>query len=204
MVELVGTNVCFDGMIPAREDAAEVLMRVGVREDDRRKADRVGMELASLITSGPPGPHRLRRADARVQARSWPTGPRSSTSNASRRPSPSRRSSDAPYRPARRDRLRGSGDKGDDANVGIWAKSDAAYAVMRDTLTTERIKEHFAAVCEGSVTRYELPNLRALNFILGNSLAGGGSGSMRTDAQGKTFGRGLLYMEIEVPDDFAG
>jgi len=55
MVELVGTNVCFDGMIPTREDAAEVLMRVGVREDDRRKADRVGMELASLITSGPPG-----------------------------------------------------------------------------------------------------------------------------------------------------
>ena len=97
-----------------------------------------------------------------------------------------------------------SGDKGDDANVGIWAKSDAAYAVMCDTLTTERIKEHFAAVCEGKVTRYELPNLRALNFILGNSLAGGGSGSMRTDAQGKTFGRGLLYMEIEVPDDFAG
>jgi hypothetical protein len=59
-------------------------------------------------------------------------------------------------------------------------------------------------VCEGRVTRYELPNLRALNFILGNSLAGGGSGSMRTDAQGKTFGRGLLFMEIEVPDDFTG
>jgi hypothetical protein len=97
-----------------------------------------------------------------------------------------------------------SGDKGDDANVGIWAKSDAAYTVMRGVLTTERVKEHFAAVCEGTVTRYELPNLRALNFILGNSLAGGGSGSMRTDAQGKTFGRGLLYMEIEVPDDFEG
>ena len=55
MVELIGTNVCFDGMVPARDDAMEVLMRVGVREDDRRKADRVGMELASLITSGPPG-----------------------------------------------------------------------------------------------------------------------------------------------------
>jgi hypothetical protein len=55
LVELVGTNVCFDGMVPARDDAMEVLLRVGVREDDRRKADRVGMELASLITSGPPG-----------------------------------------------------------------------------------------------------------------------------------------------------
>ena len=97
-----------------------------------------------------------------------------------------------------------SGDKGDDANVGIWAKSDAAYAVMCEALTTDRVKQHFAAVCEGRVTRYELPNLRALNFILGNSLAGGGSGSMRTDAQGKTFGRGLLFMEIEVPDDFPG
>ena len=55
IVELVGTNVCFDGMVPERADAMEVLMRVGVREDDRRKADRVGMELASLVTSGPPG-----------------------------------------------------------------------------------------------------------------------------------------------------
>ena len=97
-----------------------------------------------------------------------------------------------------------SGDKGDDANVGIWAKSDAAYAAIRTEVTAERVKRHFSAVCEGTVTRYELPNLRALNFILGNSLAGGGSGSMRTDAQGKTFGRGLLFMEIDVPDDFAG
>jgi hypothetical protein len=97
-----------------------------------------------------------------------------------------------------------SGDKGDDANVGIWAKSDAAYAVLRAEVTAERVKDHFVAVCEGKVVRYELPNLRALNFILGNSLAGGGSGSMRTDAQGKTFGRGLLFMEIDVPDDFAG
>jgi hypothetical protein len=97
-----------------------------------------------------------------------------------------------------------SGDKGDDANVGIWAKSDAGYDILRATLTAARVKQHFAAVCEGKVTRYELPNLRALNFILGNSLAGGGSGSMRTDAQGKTFGRGLLFMEVEVPDDFAG
>ncbi len=97
-----------------------------------------------------------------------------------------------------------SGDKGDDANVGIWAKSDAAYEAMCEALTPERVKQHFAAVCEGKVARYDLPNLRALNFVLGNSLAGGGSGSMRTDAQGKTFGRGLLFMEIEVPDDFAG
>jgi hypothetical protein len=97
-----------------------------------------------------------------------------------------------------------SGDKGDDANVGIWAKSDAAYELIRAQVTAERVKAHFAAVCEGKVTRYELPNLRALNFILGSSLAGGGSGSMRTDAQGKTFGRGLLFMEIAAPDGFAG
>jgi hypothetical protein len=97
-----------------------------------------------------------------------------------------------------------SGDKGDDANIGVWAKTDAGYEIIRDALTPERVKQHFAAVCEGKVTRYDLPNLRALNFIIGNSLAGGGSGSMRTDAQGKVFGRGLLYMDVEVPDDFTG
>jgi hypothetical protein len=97
-----------------------------------------------------------------------------------------------------------SGDKGTDTNVGIWARSDAGYQVLKKELTEARVKDHFKEIAFGKVTRYELPNLRALNFILGDSLDGGGSASRRTDAQGKTHGGGLLLMEVEVPDDFAG
>lgn len=94
-----------------------------------------------------------------------------------------------------------SGDKGADANVGVWAADDATYAHLRSTLTIERVAEHFAAVCRGGVERYELPNLRALNFMLRDALDGGGAASLRTDAQGKTLSLGLLQMLVEVPED---
>lgn len=97
-----------------------------------------------------------------------------------------------------------SGDKGTDSNIGIWTRTDAGYAVLQKELTPERVKEHFKEICFGKVTRYELPRLRALNFIMGDALDGGGSASRRTDAQGKTHGGGLLLLEVEVPDDFAG
>ena len=89
-----------------------------------------------------------------------------------------------------------SGDKGADANVGVWARTDADYALLREHLTVERVKAHFAAVCNGDVLRFELPKLRALNFILRDALDGGASASLRTDAQGKTYGNGLLLLEI--------
>ena len=95
-----------------------------------------------------------------------------------------------------------SGDKGDGSNVGVVALSDAAYELLCDELTAERVKEHFRDICRGAVERFEAPNLRALNFLLHDSLGGGGSASLKTDAQGKTHGLGLLYMEIDVPDDF--
>jgi hypothetical protein len=95
-----------------------------------------------------------------------------------------------------------SGDKGDDSNVGIWARTDAGYEVLKRELTPERVKAHLAGLGTDEVLRYELPHLRALNFILGHSLAGGGSGSVRTDAQGKVHARGLLFMEIDIPEDF--
>ncbi len=94
-----------------------------------------------------------------------------------------------------------SGDKGDDSNVGLVAESPEAYDVLRDQLTEERVAEHFAQVCHGGVTRYEVPNLLALNFILHDSLGGGGTASLKTDAQGKTHGQGILMMEVDVPDD---
>jgi hypothetical protein len=94
-----------------------------------------------------------------------------------------------------------SGDKGADANVGIWADDDRSFELLRDVLSEERVAAHFARLCKGGVTRYDLPNLRALNFILHDSLDGGGAASLRTDAQGKTLAAGLLQMTVEVPDD---
>ena len=95
-----------------------------------------------------------------------------------------------------------SGDKGDGSNVGVVAYTPEIYEVLKDRLTTHRVKEHFKDICFGEVVRYEAPNLLALNFILHDSLGGGGSESLKTDAQGKTHGLGMLFMEIEVPDGF--
>ena len=90
-----------------------------------------------------------------------------------------------------------SGDKGDGSNVGIFATNAEDYAFLKETLTVERVKQHFAGICFGEVERYEADNMLALNFILHDSLGGGGSESLKTDAQGKVHGLGLLEMEIE-------
>jgi len=92
-----------------------------------------------------------------------------------------------------------SGDKGDGSNVGLIAYTDAGYDLIRREVTAERVKAHFHAICHGPVERFEVPNLRALNFLLHDSLGGGGSESVKTDAQGKTHGQGLLRMELELP-----
>jgi len=94
-----------------------------------------------------------------------------------------------------------SGDKGDASNVGLIADSAEIYEVLRQEVTAERVKAHFAQVCRGPVERFELPNLSALNFILHDSLGGGGTESLKTDAQGKTHAQGMLLLEIEVPDE---
>ncbi len=91
-----------------------------------------------------------------------------------------------------------SGDKGDAANVGIIANDDAAYKIIRRELTEERVKQHFEGICMGKVERYELPNINALNFVLHNTLGGGGTISLKNDAQGKTLAAALLRMELEV------
>ncbi|HEY0385964.1 MAG TPA: hypothetical protein VGC64_08125 [Pyrinomonadaceae bacterium] len=96
-----------------------------------------------------------------------------------------------------------SGDKGDTANVGLIALRDEYYPLLVREVTAERVKQHFAGICKGEVERFELPNLRALNFLLHESLGGGGTLSLMTDAQGKTFSTALLRMYIEIPDDEA-
>src|SRR5436309_8472543 len=94
-----------------------------------------------------------------------------------------------------------SGDKGDTANVGLIALRDELYPILVREVTAERVKEHFKGICRGEVERFELPNLGALNFLLHESLGGGGTLSLMTDAQGKTLSTALLRMEIEVEDE---
>lgn len=94
-----------------------------------------------------------------------------------------------------------SGDKGDTANIGLIAFRPSIYPVLVQEVTAERVKQYFEGICEGEVERFELPNLKALNFLLHNSLGGGGTVSLMLDAQGKTFATALLGMEIEVPDE---
>jgi hypothetical protein len=94
-----------------------------------------------------------------------------------------------------------SGDKGDASNVGLIARTPELFAVIRAQATAERVREHFREVCRGRVERFEVPNLLALNFILHDSLGGGGTESLKTDAQGKTHAQGLLEMEVDVPDE---
>lgn len=94
-----------------------------------------------------------------------------------------------------------SGDKGDGSNVGIIARHPDIYPFLVEKLTADRVKEHMKHICKGEVERYELPNIGALNFILHNSLGGGGTVSLKLDAQGKTHASTLLRMELEVPEE---
>jgi len=91
-----------------------------------------------------------------------------------------------------------SGDKGDSANIGLIALRPEDYPVLVKQVTADRVKEHFRELCRGRVERFELPNLNALNFLLYEALDGGGTVSLRTDAQGKTLSAALLRMEIEI------
>ena len=96
-----------------------------------------------------------------------------------------------------------SGDKGDTANVGVIALKDEYYPLLVREVTAEKVQRHFGDMVKGGVERFELPNLNALNFLLHGSLGGGGTLSLMTDAQGKTFSTALLRMKIELSDEEA-
>ncbi len=91
-----------------------------------------------------------------------------------------------------------SGDKGDAANIGIIAYDQNGYKIIEKYLTAESVKKHFEGICHGKVERYELPNIRALNFLLHDTLGGGGTVSLKHDAQGKTLAAALLRLELDV------
>ena len=94
-----------------------------------------------------------------------------------------------------------SGDKGNGSNVGIIARHEKIYPFLKEVLTEERVKEHMKHICKGKVERYEMENIGALNFVLNESLGGGGTVSLKLDAQGKTHASSLLRMELEVPEE---
>lgn len=93
-----------------------------------------------------------------------------------------------------------SGDKGDICNVGLMARDDKGYAIIKEKVTAERVKQHFGEMVKGEVRRYELPNVRALNFVMRGALGGGGAHSLRVDSLGKTMAGALLRMEIELDE----
>lgn len=96
-----------------------------------------------------------------------------------------------------------SGDKGDTANVGVIANRPEWYPLINRELTQKRVAKHFDGMLTGGVDRFELPNLYALNFLLHGALGGGGTLSLKTDAQGKVYSTALLRMVLDIPDDEA-
>ena len=94
-----------------------------------------------------------------------------------------------------------SGDKGNDCNIGVIARKEEWYPLIERTLTSDKVNDFMQPIAEGPVDRYELPNLGALNFLVRNALGGGGSKSLRLDAQGKTYTQALLKMPVEISDN---
>ena len=93
-----------------------------------------------------------------------------------------------------------SGDKGDTGNVGVIARKQTYYPILIKYLTVERVKRHFEGITLGKVERFELPNLWAINFLLHQSLGGGGTKSLKNDAQGKTLSTAMLRMELDIEE----
>jgi hypothetical protein len=93
-----------------------------------------------------------------------------------------------------------SGDKGDTANVGVIARKKEYYPILQKYLTVDRVALHFRGIVLGNIERFELPNLWALNFLLHHALGGGGTKSLKNDAQGKTLSSAMLRMELDIEE----
>ncbi|HET9328745.1 MAG TPA: acyclic terpene utilization AtuA family protein [Candidatus Eisenbacteria bacterium] len=224
--ELVGHSACWGPLAPER-DPSEVLLRLSVRDRDRDKIEQFAKMIPAVILSGPPGVAvtggRPQAQDVvaywpalvprdRVKPRlvtregeqtlEWPT-PLLAQSPVPPLPRfsapPVRGSAKVVTVPLSRLAHARSGDKGDMCNIGVIARSPEIYPWLRRTLTAAVVKRHFKGICHGRVERHEVPNLTALNFLLHESLGGGGTVSLRLDAQGKTLSHALLAMEVRAP-----
>jgi len=225
-VELVGQSSCWGPLAPA-SDPPEVLLRLSVRDPDREKIERFSKLVPAVILSGPPGVAVTGgRPQAQEVVAYWPAlvprervkprlverdGERSlewpTPILPARRPArlvpekfPAARGPRTAVRvPLSRLAHGRSGDKGDTCNIGVIARAPEIYPWLKRTLTAAVVKRRFHGICRGKVERHEVPNLGALNFLLHESLGGGGTVSLRLDAQGKTLSHALLAMEVAAP-----
>ena len=223
--ELVGYSSCWGPLAPAGEPN-EVLLRLSVRDHDRAKIDQFAKMIPAVILSGPPGvavtggrpqaqevvaywpalvprdkvkPTLVTREGER--ALEWPTptaplGPAPSLPRPKWPPARGRGTSVVPLSALAHAR---SGDKGDTCNIGVIARAPEIYPWLKRTLTAASVKRRFKGICRGRVERHEVPNLMALNFLLHESLGGGGTVSLRLDAQGKTLSHALLALDVRAP-----
>jgi hypothetical protein len=224
--ELVGHSACWGPLAPP-VDPPEILLRLSVRDRDAKKLDAFGKMLPAVILSGPPGvavtggrpqaqevvaywPALVPRdhVKARLVTRDgertldWPT-PLLSPARPASLPRPvwpaakgGKRHVTVPLLALAHAR---SGDKGDTCNIGVIARAPEIYPWLRRTITAALVKRRFKGICLGAVERHEVPNLGALNFLLHESLGGGGTVSLRLDAQGKTLSHALLAMPVSAP-----
>jgi hypothetical protein len=226
LAEHVGASACWGPLAPPT-DPPEVLLRLSVRDGERAKIEAFSKMVPAVILSGPPGvavtggrpqaqevvaywpalvPRDLVRptlvTEAGEQSLDWPTPLVSPTAPAKLEvpawPKPAAERDEFVTVPLLELAHARSGDKGDMANVGVIARAPEIYPWLVDTLTAEVVKRYFAGICRGDVERHEVPNLWALNFLLGESLGGGGTVSLRLDAQGKTLSHALLAMPVRV------
>ena len=227
LTEFVGASSCWGPLAP-ETDAPEILLRLGVRDHDRQKIEAFSKMVPAVILSGPPGvavtggrpqaqevvaywpalvPRELVRpalvTAAGERTLDWPTPlvPAREPDAIELPPWPVSAGEPGDLVEVRLAELAHarSGDKGDMANIGVIARAPEIYPWLVATLTPERVKTYFAGICEGEVERHEVPNLTALNFLLGASLGGGGTVSLRLDAQGKTLSHALLAMTVSAP-----
>lgn len=224
--ELIGHSACW-GPLAGDMDVPEVLLRLSVRDHDRAKVEAFSRMVPAVILSGPPGvavtggrppvqevmaywpalvPRDLvkprlvtREGEAALE---WPT-PLLPAQKPVALPRPLRPKVTGPGGtvkvPLSVLAHGRSGDKGDTANIGIIARSPEVYPWLAKTLTAASVKRRFKGICRGKVERHEVANLGALNFLLHESLGGGGTVSLRIDAQGKTYSHALLAMEVRAP-----
>ena len=224
--ELIGHSACWGPLAPA-SDPPEVLLRLSVRDPDRSRIEQFARMVPAVILSGPPSVAVTGgRPQAQEVVAYWPAlvprdrvKPSLVTRDGERLldwptpvlppepPAPYRRESwpaakglarlvDVPLAALAHGR---SGDKGDTANIGLVARAPEVYPWLRRTITASLVKRRFKGICLGRVERFEVPNLWALNFLLHESLGGGGTVSLRLDAQGKTLSHALMAMTVRVP-----
>ena len=224
--ELVGHSSCW-GLLAPPSEPPEVLLRLSVRDADREKIERFSRMVPAVILSGPPGVAVTGgRPQAQEVVAYWPAlvprervKPRLVTRDGERPlewPTPLQPAQRPATLPRERfPRAKGSaktvrvpllavahgrsGDKGDTCNIGVIARAPEIYPWLRRTITAALVKRRFKGICLGRVERHEVPNLQALNFLLHESLGGGGTVSLRLDAQGKTLSHALLAMEVAIP-----